>query len=241
MRAATLCRNRSAASCPCCMTRCACCGACVLWLSPLLRPPSCGWAAGLAAGRAAWRGEHAQGSCPSCAPSTAHTAAQVPPMPAAQARAVIERELGAPLEALFEWIDLDTPLGSASISQASLWGLGGVRGLGRWYVGCVCRRRCSQRGDAGALQCPVCPPPLPILSRPGPSGPQGQAAVPGAAAPRPPLPAPRVGPAARRQPRLGRHCAQRAVSWLRRCAGARVRGGRQRAARPAWPEAWSEL
>lgn len=43
--------------------------------------------------------------------------AQVPPMPAEQAREVIERELGVPLEAVFEWIDLDTPLGSASISQ----------------------------------------------------------------------------------------------------------------------------
>ncbi len=38
-------------------------------------------------------------------------------MPASQAREVIERELGAPIEALFEWIELDEPLGSASISQ----------------------------------------------------------------------------------------------------------------------------
>ena len=42
---------------------------------------------------------------------------QVPPMPAEQAREVIEQELGVPLEAVFEWIDLDMPLGSASISQ----------------------------------------------------------------------------------------------------------------------------
>eukprot|EP00887_Chlorella_sp_A99_P006757 scaffold3.g6757.t1 len=43
---------------------------------------------------------------------------QVPPMSAAQARRIIEAELGgAPLELLFEWIDLETPLGSASISQ----------------------------------------------------------------------------------------------------------------------------
>lgn len=42
---------------------------------------------------------------------------QVPPMPAEQARAVIERELGAPLAAIFEWIELEEPLGSASISQ----------------------------------------------------------------------------------------------------------------------------
>ncbi|PSC70875.1 putative aarF domain-containing kinase 1 [Micractinium conductrix] len=42
---------------------------------------------------------------------------QVPPLPAGKAREVIERELGAPLETLFEWIDLEEPLGSASISQ----------------------------------------------------------------------------------------------------------------------------
>ncbi|GAB4821653.1 hypothetical protein N2152v2_008699 [Parachlorella kessleri] len=42
---------------------------------------------------------------------------QVPPMPAAQAREVIEDELGMPLEQAFEWIDLAEPLGSASISQ----------------------------------------------------------------------------------------------------------------------------
>ena len=44
---------------------------------------------------------------------------QVPPMSAAQTRQVMERELGGvPLERVFEWIDLDTPLGSASIAQA---------------------------------------------------------------------------------------------------------------------------
>lgn len=43
---------------------------------------------------------------------------QVPPMPASQVREVIEHELGGvPLETVFEWIDLDSPLGSASISQ----------------------------------------------------------------------------------------------------------------------------
>ncbi|KAH7619626.1 hypothetical protein Ndes2526B_g06607 [Nannochloris sp. 'desiccata'] len=43
---------------------------------------------------------------------------QVPPMPAAQVRAVIEEELGnVPMDQVFEWIDLDNPLGSASISQ----------------------------------------------------------------------------------------------------------------------------
>lgn len=42
---------------------------------------------------------------------------QVPPMPKAQAKAAIEKELGTTVDKVFEWIDLDTPLGSASISQ----------------------------------------------------------------------------------------------------------------------------
>lgn len=43
---------------------------------------------------------------------------QVPPMTAAQARQVIESELaGARIEDVFDWIELDEPLGSASISQ----------------------------------------------------------------------------------------------------------------------------
>ena len=37
-------------------------------------------------------------------------------MPPAQTRAVIEGELGAPLEEVFNWIDMK-PIGSASISQ----------------------------------------------------------------------------------------------------------------------------
>jgi aarF domain-containing kinase len=41
-------------------------------------------------------------------------------MPAGQARRVIEGELGgAPLEDVFEWINLDKPLGSASIAQVT--------------------------------------------------------------------------------------------------------------------------
>ena len=44
-------------------------------------------------------------------------------MPPAQTRSVLERELGGTrLEEVFEWIDLETPLGSASISQVSLGG-----------------------------------------------------------------------------------------------------------------------
>ena len=42
---------------------------------------------------------------------------QVPPMPPAQTKEVIESELNAKLEQVFEWIDLEKPLGSASISQ----------------------------------------------------------------------------------------------------------------------------
>ena len=38
-------------------------------------------------------------------------------MPPQQTREVIEAELNAPLEQVFEWIDLEKPLGSASISQ----------------------------------------------------------------------------------------------------------------------------
>ncbi|CAG9460985.1 unnamed protein product [Pedinophyceae sp. YPF-701] len=42
---------------------------------------------------------------------------QVPPMPAQQAKKMLTEELGVPPEEVFEWIDFDTPLGSASISQ----------------------------------------------------------------------------------------------------------------------------
>ena len=38
-------------------------------------------------------------------------------MPPQQTREVIEAELNAPLEQIFEWINLEKPLGSASISQ----------------------------------------------------------------------------------------------------------------------------
>ena len=43
---------------------------------------------------------------------------QVPPMNPKQTREVIEGELaGARIEDVFEWLDLDKPLGSASIAQ----------------------------------------------------------------------------------------------------------------------------
>lgn len=54
-------------------------------------------------------------------------------MPAAQVAAAIRRELGGmDLQEVFEWIDLDTPLGSASIAQV---GAGVVVGAGflRWW------------------------------------------------------------------------------------------------------------
>ena len=38
-------------------------------------------------------------------------------MPPAQTKRVLEAELNAPIEQVFEWIDLEKPLGSASISQ----------------------------------------------------------------------------------------------------------------------------
>ena len=38
-------------------------------------------------------------------------------MPADQVRQIIEAELGAPIDLLFEWLELDEPLGSASIAQ----------------------------------------------------------------------------------------------------------------------------
>ena len=41
-------------------------------------------------------------------------------MPPAQTKEVIESELNAKLEQVFEWIDLEKPLGSASISQVLL-------------------------------------------------------------------------------------------------------------------------
>jgi predicted unusual protein kinase regulating ubiquinone biosynthesis (AarF/ABC1/UbiB family) len=43
---------------------------------------------------------------------------RVPPMPPAQAARLIARELGvSDLSEVFQWIDLEEPLGSASISQ----------------------------------------------------------------------------------------------------------------------------
>ena len=45
---------------------------------------------------------------------------RVPPMPPAQAQRMIEKELGlSSLSDVFEWIDLEDPLGSASISQVA--------------------------------------------------------------------------------------------------------------------------
>lgn len=42
-------------------------------------------------------------------------------MPVERTRAVIEQELrGVPIEEVFEWIDLDNVLGSASIAQVPL-------------------------------------------------------------------------------------------------------------------------
>lgn len=43
-------------------------------------------------------------------------------MPPARTRSILQAELGATLEDVFEWIDLEKPLGSASISQVRLLG-----------------------------------------------------------------------------------------------------------------------
>ena len=43
---------------------------------------------------------------------------QVPPMSPQRVREVLQGELGGtPIEDVFEWLDLDKPLGSASIAQ----------------------------------------------------------------------------------------------------------------------------
>jgi predicted unusual protein kinase regulating ubiquinone biosynthesis (AarF/ABC1/UbiB family) len=46
---------------------------------------------------------------------------QVPPMSTTRAEAILKLELGVgSLTDVFEWIDLDSPLGSASIAQVSI-------------------------------------------------------------------------------------------------------------------------
>lgn len=46
---------------------------------------------------------------------------QVPPMSREKTQAVIEQELnGMPIDSVFEWLELESVLGSASIAQASL-------------------------------------------------------------------------------------------------------------------------
>ena len=42
---------------------------------------------------------------------------QVPPMTPEKTKEVIEQRLGKPIDAVFAWIDLAAPLGSASIAQ----------------------------------------------------------------------------------------------------------------------------
>lgn len=51
---------------------------------------------------------------------------QVPPLSADEVRAVVQRELGvSDLSEVFDWIDLEEPLGSASLAQVRAGGLGG--------------------------------------------------------------------------------------------------------------------
>jgi hypothetical protein len=74
---------------------------------------------------------------------------QVPPMGAEQTRRVIQRELGdIPLEQVFEWIDLDVPLGSASIAQV-----------------CCAARSCAS-GVRHPLACMLCTHPCMGISSP---------------------------------------------------------------------------
>ena len=90
--------------------------------------------------------------CPSkCNPSARPRTAlsrQVPPMTPALTEQGLQRELGVDdLGELFEWIDLERPLGSASISQVARGRRGG---RGRWsivggaetFVVCVCMCVC---------------------------------------------------------------------------------------------------
>ena len=66
------------------------------------------------------------------AESTTVLMLQVPPMPAAEALAVLQAELlGQPLDEVFAWINLDTPLGSASIAQVGL-----LKAVGSNLFGC---------------------------------------------------------------------------------------------------------
>ncbi len=61
---------------------------------------------------------------------------QVPPMPPARVAEVLQKELGGvPLDAVFEWIDLEQPLGSASIAQVSFERGGGGRGVLGGFLG----------------------------------------------------------------------------------------------------------
>lgn len=77
---------------------------------------------------------------------------RVPQMSPATIRAAIQRELGgAPLESVFEWIDLDTPLGSASVAQVS-WRCLGFRVCGlSWWVIHVMREKLCHPGCGGSL------------------------------------------------------------------------------------------
>ena len=79
----------------------------------------------------------------------------VPPMPGPAVRAVIEAELGGTVESFFEGLDLDKPIGSASLAL--------LRGGG---VGTVC----GERGAVGGVDKGGAPPStfLPSSSTPRP-------------------------------------------------------------------------
>jgi predicted unusual protein kinase regulating ubiquinone biosynthesis (AarF/ABC1/UbiB family) len=78
---------------------------------------------------------------------------QVPPMPPPQAGQCIQEELGSnnPLDKIFEWIDLEHPLGSASISQVHKAKLSCYKGKPSHGVG----GRRSVKEEAGEAACPL--------------------------------------------------------------------------------------
>jgi predicted unusual protein kinase regulating ubiquinone biosynthesis (AarF/ABC1/UbiB family) len=115
-------------------------------------------------------------------------------MPAPLARRTLEGELGgAPLGSVFEWIDLDAPVGSASVAQvhkARLRGAAGVRRRSGSLLGRLARSRLANPVWAGRVRAAdaaaAAPPPgalvLEAVPAPPPPAPPWPAALAAAAA-----------------------------------------------------------
>ena len=87
---------------------------------------------------------------------------KVPPMPADKTRAVLEHELrGVPIEDVFEWIDLENVLGSASIAQVYLAATLSFAVLPKHLVNDVTRHPSPSRQDIGVNILLVFSPPCP--------------------------------------------------------------------------------